>query len=60
MRLEEMASHAGEEALVLVQEPGKAIDGHLFDVEVDERLVPDTLVRVRLVMDNDRLVGVED
>lgn len=60
MRLEEMCSHEGEEALVLVQEPGKAIDGHLFDVEVDERLAPDTLVRVRLVMDNDRLVGVED
>jgi threonylcarbamoyladenosine tRNA methylthiotransferase MtaB len=59
MRLEEMRSHAGEEALVLVQEPGKATDGHLFDVEVDENLDPDTLVRVRLVMDGDRLIGVE-
>jgi threonylcarbamoyladenosine tRNA methylthiotransferase MtaB len=59
MRLEEMRSHAGEEALVLVQEPGKTTDGHLFDVEVDENLAPDTLVRVRLVMDGDRLIGVE-
>jgi hypothetical protein len=28
-------------------------------VEVDENLTPDTLVRVRLVTDGDRLIGVE-
>lgn len=59
MRLAEATRHVGEEDLVVVQYPGRAVSGGLFDVEVDPALPVDALVRVRLaaVRDDATLVG---
>ena len=48
MRVEEASRHVGTEDLVLVQYPGRAISGGLFDVEVDASVPLDTLLPVRL------------
>ena len=48
MRREEAAALAGTEDLVVVQAPGRAVSGGLFDVSVDPALPTGSLVRVRL------------
>ena len=48
MRLAEAARLVGTEDLVLVQYPGRAVSGGLFDVTLDASVPVDSLVRVRL------------
>ena len=59
MRLAEATRLVGAEDLVVVQYPGRAVSGGLFDVAVDPSIPVDSLVRVRLasVRDDATLVG---
>lgn len=59
MRLAEATGLVGAEDLVVVQYPGRAVSGGLFDVAVDPSIPVDSLVRVRLasVRDDATLVG---
>lgn len=59
MRLAEATRLVGAEDLVVVQYPGRAVSGGLFDVAVDPSIPVDSLVRVRLasVCDDATLVG---
>ena len=59
MRLAEATRLVGTEDLVVVQYPGRAVSGGLFDVAVDPSIPVDSLVRVRLasVRDDATLVG---
>ena len=59
MRLAEATRLVGAEDLVVVQYPGRAVSGGLFDVAVDPSIPVDSLVRVRLasVLDDATLVG---
>ncbi|NJE79803.1 MiaB/RimO family radical SAM methylthiotransferase [Olsenella sp. SW781] len=59
MRRAEAERLVGAEDLVVVQYPGRAVSGGLFDVVVDDSIPVDSLVRVRLasVRDDATLVG---
>ena len=59
MRLAEATRLVGAEDLVVVQYPGRAVSGGLFDVAVDPSIPVDSLVRVHLasVRDDATLVG---
>ena len=59
MRAEEAARLVGHEDLVVVQYPGRAVSGGLFDVSVDPAVPLDTLLPVRFtdVDDKGTLVG---
>ena len=60
LRLEEASRLVGGEDLVVVQYPGRAVSGGLFDVEVDLAVPLDTLLPVRFadVRPDGTLVGV--
>ncbi len=59
MRKEEASRLVGRDDLVLVQYPGRAVSGGLFDVEVDENVPLDTLLPVHFtdIRDDGTLVG---
>lgn len=59
LRLEEASRLVGSEDLVVVQYPGRAVSGGLFDVEVDRSVPLDTLLPVRFtdVRPDGTLVG---
>ncbi len=59
MRMRQMQAFVGLEEDVLVQEPGAAVSGGLFDVVVDHSCSVGEFVRVRFDrIEGDRLVGV--
>lgn len=47
LRHEEAARLVGSDGLVVVQYPGRGVDGGLFDVQVDPGIPVDSLIRVR-------------